>query len=172
MGSCRVLLVLWDSTGWGFGPLGPFEGWIVQLPEPIFTYCTGKTNSLGCVPSIGTNGVQPDKSNGNFRVTCVNVRNQKFGLLFWGRTASSTPFQGGTKCIAAPTTRIPLTNSGGNPPPDDCSGVYSTHVSQAYMNAKSILAGDTIYAQYWTRDPASLPYYTGLTDGLRFSVCP
>ena len=31
--------------------------------------------------------------------------------------------------------------------------------------------GDTVYAQYWFRDPAS-PSTTGLSDGLRYDLCP
>ncbi len=41
----------------------------------------------------------------------------------------------------------------------------------AYMNAKSIGVGDTVYCQYWSRDP-SAPWTTGLTNGLLFTVCP
>ena len=64
-----------------------------------------------------------------------------------------------------------MQTSGGNPPPDDCSGLYAYHFTSALMAAHGIEAGDQIYCQYWTRDPAS-PSGTGLTDGLAFYVLP
>ncbi len=136
----------------------------------VSTYCTGKTNSLGCVPSIGTNGVQPDKSNGNFTVTCSNVLNQKSGLLFWSLGSSATPFQGGTKCVSSPTLRTSTISSGGAATGNSCTGTYAFTFTTAYMNAQGIVPGQTLYAQWWMRDPAS-SFSTGLSNGLRFTVC-
>ena len=42
------------------------------------------------------------------------------------------------------------------------AGVGYSHVAKA---------GDTVYCQYWSRDPAA-PFTTGLTDGVEFSICP
>jgi hypothetical protein len=40
------------------------------------------------------------------------------------------------------------------------------------MAAQSVQSGDTIYAQYWSRDPGFAPPNNyGLTDGLKFTVC-
>ncbi|MCY3004028.1 MAG: hypothetical protein NTV21_19705 [Planctomycetota bacterium] len=136
----------------------------------VLTYCTAKTNSLGCVPTIGTNGVMPDKSNGNFRVTCTNVLNQKAGLLFWGYGSSATAFQGGFKCVANPTVRTPSVGSGGNTTGNSCTGSYGFTFTTAYMNSLGIVPGDTIYAQWWTRDPAA-PFTTGLSNAVQFTVC-
>lgn len=140
-------------------------------PTPV-VYCTAKTNSQGCVPQIGWTGTPTLSGADDFFVRATNVINLKSGLLFWGRAAASQPFQGGTKCVASPSVRTSLSNSGGNAGPDDCSGTYSFHVSHAYMTASAMFAGNTIYAQWWTRDPASLPSLTGLTAGLRFTICP
>jgi hypothetical protein len=38
------------------------------------------------------------------------------------------------------------------------------------MNANAIDPGDVIYAQWWMRDPAS-PSTTGLSNGIKFTVC-
>jgi subtilisin family serine protease len=157
-----------DNAGnWGatrhYGP-------VYANANSVVTYCTAKTNSLGCVPTIGTNGVQPDKSNGNFRVTCSNVLNQKAGLLFWGYAPSATPFQGGFKCVANPTVRTPSISSGGNTSGNSCTGSYSFTFSTAYMNSLGIDPGDTLYAQWWTRDPAA-PFTTGLSNAVQFTVC-
>jgi serine protease AprX len=136
----------------------------------VTPYCTGKTNSLGCVPAIGTNGVQPDKSAGTFTVNCTSVINQKNGLLFWGRGQIAVPFQGGTLCVMAPTVRTLNISSGGAGSGSSCSGTYTFNFSTAYMNANAINPGDTIYCQWWMRDPPS-PSTTGLSNALRFTVC-
>ena len=107
----------------------------------------------------------------SLRVKASNVLNNKAGLMFWGAAPKATPFQGGTKCVAAPTKRTPLQDSGGNAPPDDCSGLYSFHFNKPYVNSVGLAPGDTVYAQYWSRDPASAST-TGLTDGLSFTLCP
>jgi len=136
----------------------------------VATYCTGKTNSLGCVPGIFTNGVQPSRSAGNFIVSSTNVLNQKFGLLFWGTAQTAAPFQGGTLCVAAPTIRTPSINSGGAGSGNSCSGFYSFTFTTAYMNANGITPGAQIFAQWWMRDPQS-PSTTGLSNAVRFIVC-
>ena len=148
-----------------FFNVGPF--YIVD-PTPV-VYCTGKTNSLGCVPAIGSTGT-PSKSGGNFKVTCSNVISQKNGLCFWGHNSLATPFQGGTLCIAAPTVRTANISSGGSAGGNDCSGAYLFAFDTAYMNAHAINPGDTIFAQWWMRDPA-VASTTGLSNAVRFTVC-
>jgi hypothetical protein len=157
----------YDNAGNGqnqfnYGPI------YVVDPTPVI-YCTGKTNSAGCVPAIGSTGT-PSKSGGNFTVTCSNALNQKNGLLFFGFAPTSTPFQGGTKCVAAPTYRGPNTNSGGSPGGSDCSGNYAQQFSTSFMNAYSLDPGDTVYAQWWTRDPA-VASTTGLSNAIQFTIC-
>jgi hypothetical protein len=146
-----------------FGP-------IYANANSVSTYCTAKTNSLGCLPSIGSNGVQPSKSAGNFTVLCTNVISQKNGLCFWGHSSLATPFQGGTLCVGAPTVRTLNVSSGGSAGGNDCSGVYTFVFDTAYMTANSIDPGDTIFAQFWMRDPA-VASTTGLSNAIRFTVC-
>ena len=136
----------------------------------VLAYCTAKPNSQGCTPSIFSTGT-PSLTTTNFRVRAKDVLNQKFGLLFWSRKPRATPFLGGYLCVEPPLVRTPVQSSGGNPPPDDCSGQFSFHVSTPYMNAQGIAPGDQIYCQYWYRDPAQA-MGTGLTDGLAFRVLP
>jgi hypothetical protein len=149
---------------------------ITQHFGPIFanaisvqSYCTGKTNSLGCVPTIASAN-QPDLSAGTFTVTCSNTLNQKNGLLFWGHASIAVPFQGGTLCVGAPTVRCLNINSGGAATGNSCTGSYSHTWTTSYMNANGVVAGNTIYAQWWMRDPASAST-TGLSNAIRFTVC-
>ena len=137
--------------------------------EPT-NYCEAKLNSQACLPSIFATGT-PSLTTATFRIRAQDEINQKFGVLFWGREPAAAPFQGGTLCVAPPLTRTPAQSSGGNAGPDDCSGTYVFHFSGLYMTAVGVLPGDTIYSQYWSRDPSSVSG-TGLTGGLAFRVLP
>jgi hypothetical protein len=146
-----------------FGP-------IFATTSLVATYCTAKTNSLGCVPAITTLNL-PSKSASNFTVRANNVLNQKNGLLFWGYGPLSTPFHGGTLCVAAPTLRTPAVSSGGTAPPvNNCTGTFAFVFTTAYLNANSIDPGDTIYCQWWSRDPAA-PFTDSLTNAVRVTFC-
>jgi hypothetical protein len=156
-----------DNAG-NFGLTRHF-GPVLANSVSVSTYCTGKTNSLGCVPFIGSFN-QPDKSAGSFTVTCNNVLNQKFGLLFFGTTQVATPFQGGTLCVGAPTQRTDSLSSGGATSGNSCSGSYSYQFTTARMNLFGMDPGETYFAQWWMRDPASAST-TGLSNAVRFTVC-
>ena len=138
----------------------------------IFTYCTAKTNSLGCVPTIGSIGVPSTSGPDGFYVTARNVRNRKLGMLLWSLQQASTPYFGGTLCVQSPIHRTPGQNSGGSSSGDDCTGAYAYHFTQAYMAQQGLAANSTVFAQYWSRDPGfAPPNNVGLTDGLHFTIC-
>lgn len=137
------------------------------------TYCTAKTNSQGCVPAIASSGTASYTSASAFNVSASNILNQKSGLLFYGSAASSAPFQGGIKCVAAPTSRTVIQGSGGSPSGNDCTGTFTLDFNaliQSFTDA-SLVPGAEVFAQYWSRDPASAST-TNLTNGARFTICP
>ena len=139
-------------------------------------YCTAKTNSLGCTPSVGHVGNPSASGTGGFVLSASPVINNKPGLLLYtnaGRAA--TPFQGGRLCVASPIRRTIGLSSGGNPPPNDCSGTYSIDFN-AYIASgvdPALVAGAAFDGQYWARDPGfSPPNNTSLTDALHVVLCP
>jgi len=134
-------------------------------------YCTAKVNSQGCTPAVSTRGVPSLSIADDFTVPASNVINHKSGMLLWGHGRSSAPFKGGTMCVQSPVQHTPARVSGGNVGPDDCSGSYAFHFSHAYMSATGLGAGDSIHAQFWSRDP-SAPFTVGLTDAAAFEVIP
>jgi Metallo-peptidase family M12 len=138
----------------------------LYAPDPI-PYCTPKLNSKGCLPRIGWSGHPTLSGLDDFVETAELVINNKNGLLFHGQSAASVPFQGGTLCVGAPVKRTPVQSSGGNPPPNDCSGTYAYHWTPTQLGLFG--AGTTVYTQWWYRDPLS-PSSTGLTDALSFTV--
>jgi hypothetical protein len=143
------------------------------FPLAPSTYCTGKVNSLGCTPSISYSGSPSASSTAPFNITASNFVNQKNGLLFYSAAPAAVLFQGGTKCAANPILRTPPQNSGGSASGSSCTGAYSFDFNHWIANGWdfSLGAGSEIYAQYWSRDPAS-PSHTGLSNAIRFVINP
>ena len=143
------------------------------FPLAPSTYCVGKLNSLGCTPAIGSTGVASASSGLPFQITCSNLVNQKNGLLFYSHRPTAVLFQGGTLCVESPTVRTQSQNSGGAASGSSCSGVYSMDFNAWLASGidPALAAGAEVYAQYWSRDPAS-PSKTSLSNALRFVVNP
>lgn len=143
--------------------------------EPT-VYCTAKVNSQGCAPAIGSSGAPSASSPNAFLITATNILNNKNGLLFRGYAGrDATPFLGGTLCVLPPLARGIVQNAGGNPPPDDCSGQLEVDFNALIQGGTDpfLVPGQTVNAQYWTRDPAQLDGTgAGLSNALEFCVCP
>ncbi|MCC6407773.1 MAG: PD40 domain-containing protein [Planctomycetes bacterium] len=133
-------------------------------------YCTTKVNSAGCAPRIAAMGQALVSGYDSFFLGGHNVLAQKNGLFFWGHTPTALPFGGGTLCVQPPLVRTPIQSSGGNL---GCTGSFWFHFSQAYMASESVVAGDTLYGQFWYRDSGFLPPNNiGLTDAVQWTLAP
>jgi hypothetical protein len=144
-----------------------------------YDFCVPKTNSQGCGPKIAADGDTSLSSAAPLLVTCSQVLNNKTGLLFYGTNgAHNGAFQGGTLCVKAPIARTPSQNSGGNPPPDDCSGSFAIDMKLFATGALGgsplpslSTAGTTVDCQWWSRDPM-VASTTSLSDALEYVVTP
>lgn len=138
-------------------------------------YCAGKVNSQGCLETISSTGI-PSASGGAgaFRIQGAQILNNKLGFLFYGYAPGSNPFQGGIACVGAPMRRTPVQNSGGNAGPPDCSGTFDFDMGAriASLVDPGLALGANVFAQYYSRDPASASGPYGLTDGLQFTIGP
>ena len=135
------------------------------------TYCTGKLNSEGCVPFVGSNGTPSLTDPLPFEITGTDVVTNKVGVLIWttvGRAA--IPFNGGTLCILPPFRRTPIQFTGGTAP---CTGSFAFDFNALIQSGTDALLvlGAVIDAQYLYRDPQS-SFGLGLTDAIEFGVCP
>lgn len=146
---------------------------LIEQSDPQ-AYCTAKTNSAGCIPTISFSGFPSLSGTDDFHITASNVLNNKYGTMLWSLSQGAVPFLGGTLCLAAPITRTPGQSAFGTPPPvQDCSGTYTFHLSHSYMLSHLLPPGTKLYAQYWSRDKGfAAPNDIGLTNALSFVICP
>jgi hypothetical protein len=143
------------------------------FPATPTTYCTGKTNSQGCVPYIYSNGTASLSSGAAFFVRGANFLNNRAGLLFYGYGPAATPFQGGKLCIAAPVKRTPGQVSGGTPPPTiDCTGTYSLDANALIQSTVGLQQiGLEVFCQYYARDPSAVAG-SSLSNAANFVIGP
>lgn len=139
------------------------------IPE-VESYCTGKLNSAGCVPTVAWLG-RPSYTTDDFHVVAIDALNNKTGLLFFGFAPRSDPFLGGTLCVAPPTLRTPLQSSGGSLQGNDCSGAWAFSFDAAYLQSAALAPDTLVYAQFWGRDPGFAPPNSAmLSNAVRFRV--
>ena len=138
-------------------------------------YCTGKVNSQGCLEEISATGTPSVTGGvGSFVIHGSQILNGKLGLLFYGYAPASTPFHGGIACIGAPMRRTPVQDSGGNGGAPDCSGTFDYDMGARIGSLvdSGLVLGANVFAQYFSRDPASSSGAYGLTDALQFTIGP
>ncbi|MCB9913959.1 MAG: FG-GAP repeat protein [Planctomycetes bacterium] len=139
-------------------------------PRP-FSYCLGKLNSAGCVPTATWSGDTSLALGGDLHLGAQDVVGGQPGMLIWSRLDSGVPFQGGFLCLHAPIVRTPVQSSGGTPGAVDCTGHFDFLFDAAYCASAGVAAGERLYAQYWYRDPGDA-FGIGLTDAIAFDVRP
>ncbi len=159
-------------------PLLPHGVRIFGLPTST-VYCTAKTNSQSCLPVIASVGLPSATAGAGFVVSTTSVINNKPGLYIYtsgGRAA--VPLSGGLRCIGTPIKfGIPL-NAGGNPPPNNCSGVYSMDFNRFALGGLGGLPaaflsvpGTLVDCQAWGRDNGFPPPNNAtLSGGLEWTI--
>jgi hypothetical protein len=155
---------------------GGGDAWLARYESPCAAappYCTSKTNSAGCLPSIAASGSPSASAGSGFMLSTSKVLPNKFGLYFYSKSGpSNLPFQGGILCAQLPLVRTTLLNSGGSPP---CGGTLKMDFNAYVASGKdpALVAGQQVWAQAWSRDPGfAPPNNTSLSDAVTFTLCP
>lgn len=145
-------------------------------PAPVAS-CSAKLTSQGCTPQLAVLGA-PSLTVGDpltllARSVTPNVR--CMGL--WSRTGASTPFAGGTLCVAAPVRRWPVAQSSAGAADASCQGHLTGSVAiaipRATLAATGLAPGQTLHTQIWFRDNGfPMPDNIGLTGSCLLTVWP
>jgi Tol biopolymer transport system component len=153
-----------------------FTDWNVFLRDRNaagpWAYGVGQSNSLGCASTVSSSGTPSASAGSGFAIDCSNVLNGRPGLLFYStRGPNAAPFLGGFLYCKAPTLRTALQNSGGSTSGDDCTGHFSYDFNTRIASGvdANLTAGSDVWAQYWSRDPAS-PSATNLSSAITFTI--
>lgn len=156
-----------QSTTHGIGVSG--LAWD-QTPSPA-TYCTAKVNSQGCTPAIAVSGFPSAGGSEACAISASQVLNNKSGILFYSFAPDAKLALGGVLCVRPPLQRTPVQDSGGGPPPDDCSGTLAFDFNALIQSGAdpALATGAIVYAQYFYRDPSSTDA-AGLTDAARLTI--
>lgn len=161
-----------NTIGGAAGSFFTQSAFIATIPPSATYYCNGQTNSQGCLSQIGSSGQASASSGSGFHITASNVLPGVSGLLFYSKTgAASTPFNGGTLCVAAPFYRTTAQTSTGS---GTCGGAFDIDFNDWIKNGldfQGFHGGTHVWAQYWSRDPQSAGT-TNLTNAVEFYVWP
>ena len=138
------------------------------------SYCTGKTNSLGCVPFMSSVGFASVTSSNPFQVMASDCLPNQVGLLLYGYGPTNLSFHGGTLCVNAPIVQFPgkIAPPTGLPP---CMGILKSNMNKRIQSGVDpmLTAGAQVYAQWRQRDPSDpAGFGDSLTNGLTFVVQP
>ena len=145
----------------------PFEPG--HLPEPE-VYCTSYADSQGCVARIQTTGGSASLSGSDtLGILATGVQGHQFGLMFWGLSSANKPHLGEILCVSTSLTRSGVSNSNGI---GHCGGYLVQEFSSTQIVGAGLEVGDSVYAQFWYRDPSDLVYGSAFSDAVWFVIAP
>jgi hypothetical protein len=161
----------WNVDDVALVELGPGD----STPPP-FTYCTGKTNSEGCVPFLTFTGGPSVSSATAFRIVANDVVENQIGfLLYTINGKSNLDFHGGKLCVKTPFTRLLPAKSSGNTAAAPCKGELSVNFNNRIQSGSDpdLTVGQRVHAQWRQRDPfLGDGFNDGLSNGIQFVIAP
>jgi hypothetical protein len=124
---------------------------------PFVNYC--QSGALGS--QISATGSSSLAAN-DLVLHASNVPSLQNGLFYFSPGKLAVPFGNGTRCVAAPVTRLPITSSGAGTTLDFAVNYGSPHFT-------GLAAGDLLNFQAWFRDGTSL---YDLSNGVQIVFTP
>lgn len=140
--------------------------------DPV-AYCTSTPVSQGCSIDISFSGSPSATSSAPFVIEASPSPSNRNGIFFYGYAPAFNAFNAGTLCVQPPIQRTLVQNSGGDPPPSNCSGEFSFDFN-AYMGSASdplLQPGTTVYSQFWFRSPGD-PGNSAMSQAAAFTIQP
>lgn len=139
------------------------------------TFCEGKVDSAGCLPSITASGAASLGGSSSLTLTASGLLSGQFGLFVYGTEVADDPAYGGTLCVGGSVVRVlePMNSGGTGAPGSSCSGSFTRVIDGAFLASAGFGIGDEFFCQWVYRDPlAPDGSGSGLTDAAAFLVCP
>jgi len=145
------------------------DHWTFLSETYVGSYCAAPPSSEGCIAQMSAVGKPSATAPSPYFLNAGGVPNNKTGLLFYGFGPNNIPFYNGRLCVKGPLARTQAQNSGSGPLP--CTGSFTYDFNQRIQSGidGSLLPGETVYTQYWFRDPVG---EAALSDGYQFSILP
>ncbi len=159
----------------GFAASGSVSDITVTAPgeAPARAYCSGKTNSLGCVPFIGTSGYASATATGAFALSANDVLPGEIGFLLYSTKKADLDFHGAKLCVKGPTRLLPGKQARRACTP--CPGRLSRNFNKTVQSGADprLTPGAVVRAQWRQRDPGdTFGFGDGLTDAVQFRIAP
>lgn len=149
----------------------------VRICDPTqgMTYCYPTQSPAGCLPALVAKGQSSATLGSGHTLDLSDAVNGQVGIFIYGTGGpSAVSWNGGHLCVAPPFIRMPVSPTGGTPPPAvDCTGSSSSDFNAWIATGAdpTLVAGTPVYAQAWVRDP-SHPAGALLSDAAAFVVGP
>ncbi len=144
----------------------------LAAPNGSRIYCSRKPAATGCLAYTLTSGV-PSASSGAFRLEAHALRTHRAAMWHYSLAGrASTPFAGGTLCLASPVRRTLGQNTGGS---NACSGVVQLDFGAFVQSGAdpALVAGAQVNAQLFVRDPGfGEPNNYALSEAVEFVLQP
>lgn len=137
-------------------------------PAPL-PYCVSHPDGSGCVAQVAGFGVASQSGATSLTLTLAGAPSNVFGLMFTGTSPAALPALGETLCINAPLKRGYVSHSGGV---GTCGGQFVRQFGAAEIAAQGLSVGDSVYAQFWYRDPQDPIYTSSFSNALWFLIQP
>lgn len=142
--------------------------------QGVVRYCWSGLTSDGCAPLLVASGAASATATSGFELRLEHVRGGRRAALFVSRGAVLPPFQPGALCLAPPLVRLGVGLSSaasglcGGALAFDWNAWNSSHPAAF---GGSGVAGDSLHAQAWVRDPGAAGGSVA-SDALRFTLAP
>ena len=139
-------------------------------------YCSGKTNSLGCVPFLRTAGYASATSANPFQLVSRDLIAGQIGFYLYNTHGKADlNFHGGKLCVKLPFERwLPIKKApskGVLPCDGELSLNFNTRIQSGADPLLSI--GARVNAQLMSRDPLDpAGFGDSMTDAVVFLICP
>ena len=151
---------------------GVIWDWFTIHSEQYFgEYCAPSPTAQGCVAEIEWSGSPSVSSGQPFLIDALNVRTSQYGMLFYGFGPTNRPFQGSRLCVTSPLRKTAPQQATGIQFP--CEGRYSYDFNALIQSGSDsdLVAGATVYSQYWFRDPMGVTG-SSTSQALQFTIEP